>query len=210
MNDTAEHITSWYNLYHYCGGDNYLVAPCPWVPKKLGPLLKEEWTGIVKFSINGNSFGSRIFAGVTLSQTLEHQLYLKLICFTSWDTDLDRKDTKSFLIDLNVSSSLQASTLVDLGLDLSMVGKAFFISTRAAMYPWIMHLQLEVIDGSMLKTGNITHYTFLTFKYCKYSFQFKFHVLNHSHCNIGLRLDWQQKFNSKIIWKKLTLKWQED
>ena len=48
-------------------------------------------------------------------------------------------------------SSLQASTLVDSGLDLSMVGKAFLISMAAAMYPLKMSLQLEVINGSILK-----------------------------------------------------------
>ena len=74
------------------------------------------------------------------------------------------------------------------------------------MYPLTVPLQLEVIDGSMLKTGNITHCTFSTFKYHEYSFQFNFYILNHSNSDVVLGLDWLQKFNPKINWKKLALK----
>ena len=91
------------NLCHYCGGDNHLVASCPRVPKKLeGPLLKEEQVGLVKSS-KKDSFGSRTFAGVTLSQTLEHRLYLKLDYITNRDANLGR-NTKNFSFDLNMSS----------------------------------------------------------------------------------------------------------
>ena len=66
-------------------------------------------------------------------------------------------------------------------------------------------IQLEAVDGSILQSGNVTHYTFITLIYNSYYFRFKFYLLNRTHSPIILGLDWLQYYNPTIDWIKLKL-----
>ena len=102
---------------------------------------------------------------------------------------------------------ISCNALVDSGSDLSVISQEFLEQIGAITLKLSTPLQLEVIDGSILESGIITHYTFLSLIYNKYPFHFKFYVVQNLHSPIILGLDWLQTYNPKINWKHLSLKW---
>ena len=144
--------------------------------KKLqGSPLKEVRMGQVKSSHSTTHLGPRALAGATLGQNLGHRLYILLHYPTSihTSTTIISAPAARWVPPLNCSPKnynatpplnqpISCSALVDSGSDLSVVSKTHLKELGIIALPLSIPLHLEVIDGTILKSGTITHYTFVS------------------------------------------------